>query len=178
MNSQLQGIPETIDLKLEFFNERKQQELHKRARMLRFTQLKTKGYTFGLGRYPLEKQLETPGPGHYSTQQPETPISYSMGVRLNQKVHKFEVPPLGTYEIKGLDKYGNYTNSKFKNACATLFSPPKNSSAKQSIASPGPGDYELPGSINSKGKHFISNFKTNQSWALGKKSIFQRKPYY
>ncbi|CAD8148048.1 unnamed protein product [Paramecium pentaurelia] len=178
MNQQFQGIPETIDQKLEFFNERKQQELHKRARILKFTQLKTKGYTFGLGRYPLEKQLETPGPGHYSTQQPEIPISYSMGVRLNQKVHKFQAPPLGTYEIKGLDKYGYYTNSKFKNACATLFSPLKNSNVKQPIVSPGPGDYELPGSINSKGKHFISNFKTNQGWALGKKSLSQRKPYY
>ncbi|CAD8054925.1 unnamed protein product [Paramecium primaurelia] len=131
MNQQFQGIPETIDQKLEFFNERKQQELHKRARILKFTQLKTKGYTFGLGRYPLEKQLETPGPGHYSTQQPEIIISYSMGVRLNQKVHKFQAPPLGTYEIKGLDKYGYYTNSKFKNACATLFSPLKNSNVKQ-----------------------------------------------
>ena len=61
-----------------------------------------------------------------------------MGVRLNQKgncdnillVYKFEAPPLGSYEIKGLDKYGYYTNSKFKNACATLFSPLKNSNVK------------------------------------------------
>jgi len=38
---------------------------------------------------------------------------------------KNEVPPLGIYEIKGLDRYGYYSNSKFKNACATLINPPK-----------------------------------------------------
>lgn len=42
---------------------------------------------------------------------------------------------------------------------------------KKSIVTPGPGDYELPGSINSRGKYFVSSFKTNQGWALGKKSL-------
>ena len=48
--------------------------------------------------------------------------------------NKMNVPPLGTYDIKGMDKFGYYTNSKFRNTCATLFSPPKSNISPNVIA--------------------------------------------
>ena len=55
---------------------------------------------------------------------PEIKIAYSIRGKYDMK-NKMNVPPLGTYDIKGMDKFGYYTNSKFRNTCATLFSPPK-----------------------------------------------------
>lgn len=39
------------------------------------------------------------------------------------------------------------------------------------MPTPGPGDYEVPGSMNNSGMYFITNYKTKIGWALGKKSL-------
>lgn len=83
------------------------------------------------------------------------------------------VPPLGTYDIKGMDKFGYYTNSKFRNTCATLFSPPK-SNISPNNSTPGPGDYLLPGSMNTNGVYHVSGFKTKIGFSMGYKSIPNR----
>lgn len=43
---------------------------------------------------------------------------------LSASKKKLEIPPLGMYEVPGLDRFGYYTLSNFKNSCATLIADP------------------------------------------------------
>lgn len=45
-------------------------------------------------------------------------------------------------------------------------------------SNPGPGDYNLPGGMNTKGIYYLSNFKTRMGWKIGAKSLTYRKNIY
>lgn len=189
--SQSSYTQEPLELQLDQLFEKKTQ---RKPRPLVQHRYKMRGYTFGQSKYVrsrshprTERRRKIPPVPATISPASWTPPSLSAWVCASPTTavqldsysdrKKSEVPPLGVYEIKGLDKYGYYSNSKFKNACATIISPPKPQPSKMS-SNPGPGYYDLPGGLNPTGQYFVSTFKTRHGWALGKKSLPFRRPYY
>lgn len=73
------------------------------------------------------------------------------------------VPGPGTYPIpQTINERGRYYNAKFKNSCATLFSPPRSKRFEEMKPGfPGPGTYDNRPSINENGSYFVSKFKSS-----------------
>lgn len=76
--------------------------------------------------------------------------------------YKSTIPPLGVYELPGgLDRYGFYQLSRFKNSRAPVFTDPQLKRFKYTYNSnPGPGEYNILGALMQK--------KTNYSRKLVK----------
>jgi len=134
---------------------------------------KKKGYSFGLSRELMLitgaqfiGEKSSPGPAAYDTRElNKTMHSYSFRPRttIESLTSPKYVPGPGTYvPAPSLNDRGRYLNSKFKNSCATLFSPPRSKRFEElKPGYPGPGTYENPPSIKEDGSYFVSKFRSS-----------------
>jgi len=138
-----------------------------------FTRSTKKGFSFGMSRDVMSAtgsqfigEKKSPGPAAYDIRE-KNKIQIAFSFRPRTQVEELTspkfVPGPGSYPVfTATSPKGRYPISKFKNSCATLFSPARSRRFyDMKPGFPGPGTYPSTPTLKEDGSYFVSKFRSS-----------------